>query len=75
MVETYGFHTGHNEKPSGIKAEIQTLKLVTLNCGRELSHSVVKNFAYPLIDQTFLPTFYEILPGIKGIGCRHKIKG
>ena len=44
MVETYGFHTGHNKKPSGIKAEIQKLKLVTLNCGKELSHSVVKNY-------------------------------
>ena len=48
MVETYGFHTGHNEKPSGIKAEIQMLKLVILNCGKELSHSIVKKFAYSL---------------------------
>ena len=62
------FDLSYDENPSGIRAGIQMFKLVTLNC-------VFMKFAYALTELDISPTFYEIIPGVKGVGCRHWIKG
>ena len=40
-----------------------------------VSHRIVTKFAYPLTEPDISPTFYEIIPGVNGIGCGHRIKG